>query len=138
MQPRGVTDNFQQLPQDARSYAPAHAATLDGAQTGIAYSQYPAAVHQGHVHTFQTQTPPMVNQQATHSALQNPAYPIDYQLLLLTLADEYLAAAHDQGSAIAISQHEQDINEYHKLVATSLGCMEALLKVREYPTNALC
>ncbi|KAL9623335.1 MAG: hypothetical protein Q9160_002442 [Pyrenula sp. 1 TL-2023] len=128
MQPRGVTDNFQQLSQDAQQYLQAHSATLNGAQTGSTYGQHPAAVYTDHVQTFQTPAPPVINQQAMHNALQNPAYPIDYQLLLLTLADEYLAAAHDQSSLVTLSQHEQDIDEYHKLVATSLGCMEALLK----------
>ncbi|OJJ43782.1 hypothetical protein ASPZODRAFT_135808 [Penicilliopsis zonata CBS 506.65] len=54
--------------------------------------------------------------------------PVDYQVLLLSLADEYLSTAHSQGTIVALSNHEQRIEEYHKLVATGLGCLEAVLK----------
>ncbi|EAW08657.1 uncharacterized protein ACLA_095900 [Aspergillus clavatus NRRL 1] len=54
--------------------------------------------------------------------------PIDYQVLLLCLADEYLNTAHSQGTLIALSGQEMEIEEYYKLVATGLGCLEAVLK----------
>lgn len=56
--------------------------------------------------------------------------PLDYQVLLLSLADEYLDAAHSQGTAIAVTQQEREMDEYYKLIATGLGCLEAVLKVR--------
>ena len=55
--------------------------------------------------------------------------PVDYQVLLLVLADEYFNAAHSHGMAVALSRREMDTEEYYKLVATGLGCLEAVLKV---------
>lgn len=55
--------------------------------------------------------------------------PIDYQVLLLSLADEYFKAAHSQGTMVALQKREIEIEEYYKLVATGLGCLEAVLKV---------
>ncbi|KAL4898531.1 cohesin loading factor-domain-containing protein [Aspergillus ambiguus] len=54
--------------------------------------------------------------------------PIDYQVLLLAMADEYLNAAHSQGTMIALVRREMEVEEYYKLVATGLGCLEAVLK----------
>ena len=55
--------------------------------------------------------------------------PIDYQLLLLSLAEDYFAAAHGGGSMLALLQRQPDIMEYQRLVATGLSCLEASLKV---------
>lgn len=54
--------------------------------------------------------------------------PIDYQLLLLSLSDEYLAAAYGHGAMADITRREVEMEDYHKLIATGLGCLEALLK----------
>ncbi|KAJ6134230.1 hypothetical protein N7523_000552 [Penicillium sp. IBT 18751x] len=54
--------------------------------------------------------------------------PVDYQVLLLSLADEYLNAAHSHGTTMALATRHGDIEEYYKLVATGLGCLEAVLK----------
>ncbi|KAJ5674793.1 uncharacterized protein N7477_004727 [Penicillium maclennaniae] len=54
--------------------------------------------------------------------------PVDYQVLLLSLADEYLNAAHSHGTTMALAIRYDDIDEYYKLVATGLGCLEAVLK----------
>lgn len=58
--------------------------------------------------------------------------PIDYQILLLSLADEYLNAAQSSGTMVALQRREMDLEGYYKLVATGLGCLEAVLKVRIY------
>lgn len=55
---------------------------------------------------------------------------VDYQTLLLALADEYLNTAHSKGTIIALSNNELDLNEYYKLVATGLGCLQAAQSVR--------
>lgn len=55
---------------------------------------------------------------------------VDYQTLLLALADEYLNAAHSKGTVIAFSNNELDLNEYYKLIATGLGCLQAAQTVR--------
>jgi hypothetical protein len=54
--------------------------------------------------------------------------PLDYQLLLLSLADEYLAAAHGHGMLVALAKREAKADQYYKLVATALGCIESVLK----------
>ncbi|KAL2217140.1 cohesin loading factor-domain-containing protein [Thermoascus aurantiacus ATCC 26904] len=54
--------------------------------------------------------------------------PIDYQVLLLALADEYFNAAHSKGTMVALQRREMEMEEYYKLVATGLGCLEAVLK----------
>lgn len=60
--------------------------------------------------------------------------PVDYHLLLLGLAEEYIAAAHGMGSLAAIAQRQEEQDQYYKLMATGLSCMEAvLLKWRLYP-----
>lgn len=64
------------------------------------------------------------------SVVKQERPPVDYQALLLSLADEYLNAAHSHGTMVALSRQEIDIEEYYKLVATGLGCLEAVLKVR--------
>ena len=69
---------------------------------------------------------------ATHVSYSTPtsaAPPLDYQLLLLSLAEDYFAAARGAGSALALLQSQPDILEYQKLVATGLSCLEASLKV---------
>ncbi|KAL8687469.1 MAG: hypothetical protein Q9224_005143, partial [Gallowayella concinna] len=54
--------------------------------------------------------------------------PIDYQLLLLSLAEDYLAAAYGQGSLRALAKREVDMRQYYKLVVTGLSCLEVVLK----------
>lgn len=55
--------------------------------------------------------------------------PLDYQVLLLSLAEEYFNAAHGQGSLVALAQRGMEMESYYKLVATGLGCLETVLKV---------
>ena len=65
------------------------------------------------------------------SAIQEQAPlspPLDFQLLLLSMADEYFAAAYGRGSIADIIRREAETQEYYKLIATGLGCLEALLK----------
>ena len=60
-----------------------------------------------------------------------PSYqtpPLDYQLLLLSLAEEYFAAAYGQGSMAAMTRREAEMQSYYKLMATGLACLEAVLK----------
>ncbi|KAI5302036.1 hypothetical protein KEM56_001107, partial [Ascosphaera pollenicola] len=58
---------------------------------------------------------------------------IDYQTLLLSLADEYFDAAHSQGATLAASRKQSDIDGYYHLVATGLACLEVVLKSRKLP-----
>ena len=66
---------------------------------------------------------------ATAEHQVNAAPPLDYQLLLLSLAEDYLAAAHSEGSMVALLRRAMEMQRYHKLIATGLGCLEAVLKV---------
>ncbi|KAK1088815.1 hypothetical protein LTR48_001179 [Friedmanniomyces endolithicus] len=53
----------------------------------------------------------------------------DYQAVLLSLADEYVMAAHQMSSALAASDFDKDhIERYHQLFSTALGCLESVLK----------
>ncbi|KAJ5570275.1 uncharacterized protein N7459_009705 [Penicillium hispanicum] len=71
-------------------------------------------------------------QQPSHQSVEKankPSKPlVDYQVLLLSLADEYLNAAHRHGTTMALSTNQADVEQYYKLVATGLGCLEAVLK----------
>lgn len=59
-----------------------------------------------------------------------PAEPTpDYHQLLLALADDYISAAHGMASRVAFHKREDDLEEYYKLIATGLGCMESALLV---------
>lgn len=67
---------------------------------------------------------------AASQPTQKPAKSaIDYQVLLLAMADEYLNAAHSHGTTVALMRREMEVEEYYKLVASGLGCLEAVLKV---------
>ncbi|KAL9112711.1 MAG: hypothetical protein Q9227_003014 [Pyrenula ochraceoflavens] len=68
------------------------------------------------------------SQSVAASSSQIPFRTMDYQTLMLSLIEEYLAAAYRCGSAAACSSREQDIHEYYRLIATALACIESLLQ----------
>ena len=78
------------------------------------------------------QRPPskkQIQKQPTQQPAPKPAKPgIDYQVLLLAMADEYLNTAHSHGTNVALLR-DMELEEYYRLVATGLGCLEAVLKV---------
>lgn len=59
--------------------------------------------------------------------------PLDYTLLLLSLAEDYFAAAYGEGSLTALGRGEGELQPYYGLIATGLGCLEAVLKVKLPP-----
>jgi hypothetical protein len=71
-----------------------------------------------------------------HMASKSTKPPVDYQVLLLSLADEYLNAAHARGTITSMATRQTDVEDYYKLVATGLGCLEAVLKVA-HPSRIL-
>jgi hypothetical protein len=73
------------------------------------------------------------SQQTTDRITKPTKPPVDYQVLLLSLADEYLNAAHRHGTKTALVTSQADVEEYYKLVSTGLGCLEAVLKVGHIP-----
>jgi hypothetical protein len=48
--------------------------------------------------------------------------------MLLSAADEYIAAARGMGSLLMRHQREADVRQYHKLLAAGLGCMDTVLR----------
>lgn len=48
--------------------------------------------------------------------------------MLLSAADEYIAAARGMGSTIARQKKHGDIQQYYKLMSTAMGCMDAVLR----------
>lgn len=56
------------------------------------------------------------------------ALPEDLSVMLLYAADEYINAAHGLGSVASMVHREADLQRYYKMMATGLGCMEAVLK----------
>lgn len=81
----------------------------------------------------QSQKKPLQKRQPSQQSIEKPAKPnktpVDYQVLLLSLADEYLSSAHRHGTKMALTNRAADVEEYYKLIATGLGCLEAVLKV---------
>jgi len=55
--------------------------------------------------------------------------PLDYQLLLISMAEGYLAAAFGNGSVQQFKKRETQTDVYYKLIATGLGCLEVALRV---------
>ena len=78
----------------------------------------PPATHPNNGYSGSANMPPSVH--------QTP--PLDYQLLLLSLAEEYFAAAYGYGSMADIARRETERQSYYKMMATGLGCLEAVLK----------
>ncbi|KAK8160399.1 cohesin loading factor [Phyllosticta citrichinensis] len=57
-----------------------------------------------------------------------PPQQTDYAQLLLSLADEYIRAAHKIGPIVPLSKREKDEARYYALMARGLACLEAVLK----------
>jgi hypothetical protein len=57
-----------------------------------------------------------------------PSPDVDYQSVLLSLSEEYVTAAHTMSSRLCSPDAtEEDLLQYHKLIATALGCLESLI-----------
>ena len=70
---------------------------------------------------------------STSKRSHQPDLPVDYQVLLLALADEYITKAHGMTAVLVRSMAEADVEQYHKLIASGLGCMESVLKNFKFP-----
>ena len=66
--------------------------------------------------------------------MQNWPPPLDHQQVLLSLAEDFLAAAYGKGSVSAAAQDVSALDQYYKLIATGLGCLESALKVGYLPS----
>ena len=108
-----------------------------------AYGQKSTFLPDPHVRQEPAQSQPALYQSMSSSAvadeylssvahatpLKSHLVPIDHQHLLLSLAEDYFAAAHGEGSMAAMLQRDKHADHYYKLIATGLGCLEAVLKV---------
>lgn len=57
-----------------------------------------------------------------------PSPDVDYQSVLLSLSEEYMTAAHSMSAHLcSTNATEEDLKKYHQLVATALGCLEAII-----------
>ncbi|KAJ5205516.1 Tetratricopeptide-like helical [Penicillium cf. griseofulvum] len=81
-----------------------------------------------HIEKKRQPTQPNAEKHGKPTPAKSMKPPVDYQVLLLSLADEYLNAAHARGTSTSLAAREADVEEYYKLVATGLGCLEAVLK----------
>lgn len=64
----------------------------------------------------------------TKTPTPTPQAHVNQQHVLLSLAEDYINAAHEIGFMAATGMEEIDQKRYYKLLATGLTCMEALLK----------
>lgn len=60
------------------------------------------------------------------AASRNPS--VDHPLLLLSLAEENLAAARGQAYSRTLKDRSSNMRQYYKLLATGLACLETVLK----------
>ncbi len=54
--------------------------------------------------------------------------PVDYRILLLSLADQYIAEARSLSTVLLQEQRADGTDRYYKLMALGLGCLETVLK----------
>lgn len=65
---------------------------------------------------------------ASSQMTATPQPHIDYQAVLLALADEYIAAAYSFSTPLAVSgTSDQQQEDYSNLIAAGLGCLESVL-----------
>ncbi|KAK4997782.1 hypothetical protein LTR66_002873 [Elasticomyces elasticus] len=76
-----------------------------------------------------TVSPAESRQKSNHAASVPPApeTPVDFQVLLLSLAEECIAAAHGMSATLARTQDDAEVERYYQLLATGMGCMESAL-----------
>lgn len=65
---------------------------------------------------------------AAPAQVQQKALPADLSVMLLSAADEYIAAARDLGPLVVRRKKDSDVQQYYKLMSTAMGCMDAVLK----------
>ncbi|KAF1926510.1 uncharacterized protein M421DRAFT_67111 [Didymella exigua CBS 183.55] len=84
----------------------------------------------------QVPTPPMSkpvqrtssHQEGMQPQLQQKNLPADMSVMLLSAADEYIAAARGMGPSVARQKKNGEVQQYYKLMSTAMGCMDAVLR----------
>ena len=52
---------------------------------------------------------------------------VDYQSVLLALADEYINTAHGMSTTLAVANDSEREEKYYGLISTAMGCLESVL-----------
>ncbi|KAF2755626.1 hypothetical protein EJ05DRAFT_513114 [Pseudovirgaria hyperparasitica] len=78
------------------------------------------------------QSAPAATDQPSSSFAPVAHRPTNYQTLLLSLAEHYVEAAHQLGPMAALPGNAEDLKRYRKLMATALGCFQAVLKTWKF------
>ncbi|KAK7185348.1 hypothetical protein DPSP01_011113 [Paraphaeosphaeria sporulosa] len=75
-------------------------------------------------------TKPSTQLQTPTRSQHAPARPLpaDLMVLILSAAEEYIGAARSLGSTVAMTLKPADLDQYYRLMATAMGCMETVLK----------
>lgn len=78
----------------------------------------------------QAQRPPQPSlpRPVAHHVSQQIQQPLDHKVLFLSLAEEYINAAHELAPRIATDSQAEDRHQYFQLMTTGLSCIEATLK----------
>lgn len=84
--------------------------------------------HSFHTPTSRTQPKPGSSANGVSKSVITPDLPVDYRILLLSLSDYYITEARSVATLIAHNQRGADTGMYYKLMATGIGCLEAVLK----------
>ncbi|PSN68177.1 hypothetical protein BS50DRAFT_573136 [Corynespora cassiicola Philippines] len=71
---------------------------------------------------------PLQTPTKSQHAPSSKALPADLQILLISAADEYIAAARAMGSVAALKQRKADLEQYYRLMAMGLSCMDSVLR----------
>ncbi|KAB8300099.1 hypothetical protein EYC80_000331 [Monilinia laxa] len=74
-----------------------------------------------------------INPQVSHP--KPPIAPLNYPLLMVSLAEEYFGAAHELAPAVAVAMTEANVHEYHKLITVGLECLTIALKQLKLPAR---
>ncbi|KAF1966433.1 hypothetical protein BU23DRAFT_560246 [Bimuria novae-zelandiae CBS 107.79] len=107
---------------------PAHVRTPAGQSQSPSISQTSSQVR-SHPQVV-IKKPPSTQLQTPTRPQHAPARPLpaDLMVLILSAADEYIAAARSLGSVASLTLKPADLDQYYKLMATAMGCMETVLK----------
>lgn len=87
-------------------------------------------------HRIQSSSNISVGQPNSQMAHTKPAVPpLDYPQLMVSLAEEYLGAAHELAPAVAVSMMEENVHEYQKLITVGLECLTIALRQFRLPAR---
>lgn len=99
-------------------------------QRPLSQTRTPQVVIESRRASSQNQTTPVQSQMPAPVSKDGP---LDYQLLLLGMADQYISKAHGMSTYLARNPQEADVDQYFGLISAGLGCIESVLKNWKFP-----